>query len=128
MRGIITLLIHNGIYNVISQAQGDKHLGDQGPVHLSKHSLALAVLGSLKVPCGPSQLAGQTSLVTFSGGFLSGMTTFLASLAMRFHVTWEEFIIIIVIFWSLLPVIDIILAWISHSLGLGKWFGWLFSV
>ncbi len=50
----MTLLIHDGINDVIDQAQGKKHPGDQGPVHLSKHGLALSILGSPKVPSPPS--------------------------------------------------------------------------
>ncbi len=68
MRGIITLLVHNGINNDTRKAQGKKHPGDRSPVHLSIHGLVLAISGGTKVPCGSGRLAGQMFHTMFNGG------------------------------------------------------------
>ncbi len=88
MRGIITLFIHNGINDIIGQAQENEHPGDQGPIFLSIYPLVLAISGGAKIPCCSIHLAGQTPHAMFIGGPLTWKSTFLVYLIMCFHIKW----------------------------------------
>ncbi len=125
MRGIITLLVHDGINNVIGQAQGKKHPRDRSPVRLSIYGLALAISGGAKVPCGSSHLAGPTFHMMFISGPFTGTITSLAYLAMHFLITWGGHFFVC---HPILPLIDILIAWSCQGLGLGRWLCWFFSL
>ncbi len=54
MRGIIALLIHDRIDDLVAQAQGKEHPGDRETICSGKMRLAFCILRGAKVPCQPS--------------------------------------------------------------------------
>ncbi len=57
MRDVVALLVHNGINNLVVQAQRNDHNGNSSSVCSRKHGKTLRHLGSSKVPCSRGSLA-----------------------------------------------------------------------
>ncbi len=94
MRGIIALLIHNGIDNLVAQAQGKEHPGDQEPICSGIVCLVLCVGWGTKVPSQLSCLAGGASGAASSPGPNIWVPPGLTFLKMCIQFTWDGLFVV----------------------------------